>query len=61
MPLKIDRIVLRPHCARDIQKRMSAQFLEFFERGLAVIGFERTESAGAYLLGQSKGANAAKD
>jgi len=61
MPLKIDRIVLGPHRARDIQKRVSAQFLEFFESGLALIGFERTEDAGVYLLGQWEGANATKD
>jgi len=50
-----------PHCAREIQKRVSDQFLEYFERGLAVIGFERTDDAGVYLLGQWEGANAAKD
>jgi len=61
MPLKVDRIVLRPHLARDIHKRVSGQFLEFFGRGLTVIGFERTEDAGVYLLGQWEGDHAAKD
>lgn len=50
-----------PQSAREIQERVSDQFLEFFQRGLAVIGFERTESSGVYLLGQWEGANAATD
>jgi len=41
-----------PREARRIQQRVSEQFLELLGRGLAVIGFERTESAGAYLLGR---------
>ena len=40
-----------PKQAREIQKSVSEQFLKAFDRGLAVIGFERTEDAGAYLLG----------
>jgi len=54
MPLKIDRIVLGPHCARELQKRVSDQFLEYFESN-------RPKGPGAYLLGQWEGANAAKD
>lgn len=50
-----------PQSAREIQKRVSDQFLEFFQRGLAVIGFERTEGSGVYLLGRWEGANAATD
>jgi predicted GNAT superfamily acetyltransferase len=37
--------------ARDIQKRASQRFLDCFEQNLAVIGFERSERAGTYLLG----------
>jgi predicted GNAT superfamily acetyltransferase len=40
-----------PSRARDIQKRMSDSFLEYFSRDLAVIGFERGERESAYLLG----------
>ena len=36
--------------AREVQKRVSDQFLEYFSKGLAVIGFERTPEAGVYLL-----------
>jgi predicted GNAT superfamily acetyltransferase len=40
-----------PKKAREIQKKVSEQFMEHFGRGLAVIGFERSEAAGTYLLG----------
>jgi len=50
-----------PTAAREIQKAISEQFLECFFRGLAVIGFERTEEAGVYLLGHWEGANAVAD
>jgi predicted GNAT superfamily acetyltransferase len=50
-----------PERAREIQKAVSEQFLECFFRGLAVIGFERSEHAGIYLLGQWEGANAVID
>jgi predicted GNAT superfamily acetyltransferase len=36
--------------AREIQKRVSEQFQEFFSQNLAVVGFERTSTAGTYLL-----------
>lgn len=39
-----------PPRAREIQKRVSDQFLEYFSQGLAVTGFERTATAGVYLL-----------
>jgi predicted GNAT superfamily acetyltransferase len=39
-----------PAQAREIQKRVSAEFLEKFAKGLAVTGFERTHEAGTYLL-----------
>jgi predicted GNAT superfamily acetyltransferase len=40
-----------PERARTIQSEASTQFLEYFQRGLAVTGFESTEEAGVYLLG----------
>src|SRR5262249_28652355 len=40
-----------PRRARDIQQRVSDQFLAAFQRDLAVIGVERTGEAGVYLLG----------
>ena len=36
--------------AREIQKRVSDQFLENFAKGLAVTRFERTPEAGTYLF-----------
>jgi predicted GNAT superfamily acetyltransferase len=41
-----------PACARDIQQKASEQFRAAFDRGLAVIGFERSDQAGTYLLGK---------
>lgn len=38
--------------AREIQQRVSDQFLEYLNKGLAVIGFERSAEAGTYLLGK---------
>ena len=40
-----------PARAREIQKRVSDSFLESFQRGLAVTGFERGHDSSAYLLG----------
>lgn len=40
-----------PPQAREIQKRVSEQFLKNFQNGLAVIGFDRRPHAGAYLFG----------
>ncbi|MGJ5816173.1 GNAT family N-acetyltransferase [Paludibaculum fermentans] len=37
--------------AREIQAGVSEHFLEYFNRGLAVIGFEKTPEFGTYLLG----------
>lgn len=39
-----------PERAREIQRRVASEFLEHFSRNLAVTGFERSPSAGAYLL-----------
>lgn len=38
--------------AREIQKRVSAQFVQYFGKGLAVVGFERGGDRGTYLLGK---------
>jgi predicted GNAT superfamily acetyltransferase len=38
--------------AREIQKSIGEQFARWFDRGLAVIGFERTPETGTYLLGR---------
>jgi predicted GNAT superfamily acetyltransferase len=40
-----------PHRVREIQSRVSEQFLSCLDQGLTVIGFERTKEAGIYLLG----------
>jgi len=41
-----------PARARVIQQQASEQFRAAFDRGLAVIGFEKSKEAGTYLLGQ---------
>ncbi len=41
-----------PDRARQIQQRAGEEFRSAFDRGLAVIGFERSEQAGTYLLGK---------
>ncbi len=41
-----------PKRAREIQLRISEEFRAAFASNLAVIGFERTEAAGTYLLGK---------
>jgi len=41
-----------PKRAREIQAAVSEQFLAHLGRGLAVIGFERTDQAGVYLVGE---------
>jgi hypothetical protein len=41
-----------PQRAREIQKRVSEEFDRHFQAELAVIGFEKTDEAGRYLLGQ---------
>ena len=40
-----------PKRAREIQKGISEQFLESFDRKWAVIGFERSDDFGTYLVG----------
>jgi predicted GNAT superfamily acetyltransferase len=39
-----------PDRAREIQAKNAKRFLDAFSRGLAVTGFERTETEGTYLL-----------
>ena len=39
-----------PRQAREVQKRVSGEFLEHLSRGLEVTGLERTPVAGVYLL-----------
>ena len=41
-----------PACAREIQQKANEQFRAAFDRGLAVIGFEKSEQAGTYLMGK---------
>jgi len=41
-----------PKRAREIQLKASEEFRDAFDRELAVIGFEKSEEAGTYLLGQ---------
>jgi len=52
VPTNIDALRREdPKEARRIQQAISEQFLSHFAKGLAVIGFEKSERAGAYLLG----------
>ena len=41
-----------PKRARAIQERAGEEFRSAFDRGLAVIGFDKSQEAGTYLLGQ---------
>ena len=41
-----------PLCAREIQQKASEQFRAALDLGLAVIGFEKSEQFGTYLLGK---------
>ena len=55
VPIEIAQIRSRePKRARTIQSEISAQFERHFERGLAVVGFERTPEHGTYLLAPYK-------
>ncbi|MGQ9918919.1 MAG: GNAT family N-acetyltransferase [Bryobacteraceae bacterium] len=52
IPSEIAEIRCRdPEKAKAIQAEASDQFEEFFRRGLAVTGFEKTPEAGVYLFG----------
>lgn len=53
VPAAIDEIKRQdPRKARDIQKSISDKFLENLDRGLTVVGFERSTEFGTYLFGQ---------
>jgi predicted GNAT superfamily acetyltransferase len=53
VPAEIDVIRREePRRAREIQKSLGTRLTSAFDRGLAVIGFERSESSGTYLLGR---------
>jgi len=41
-----------PERAREIQAGVAEQFEKYFDAGLAVIGFEKTETTGNYLMGR---------
>jgi predicted GNAT superfamily acetyltransferase len=52
VPFAIDSLKRNdPAQAREIQKRVSGEFLDYFSKDLAVVGLERTADAGIYLLG----------
>jgi predicted GNAT superfamily acetyltransferase len=53
VPANIDAVLKAdPQSAKDIQATVGEQFQEHFRAGLAVIGFEKTDETGTYLLGQ---------
>jgi predicted GNAT superfamily acetyltransferase len=53
IPNDIDRLKKEePHEARTIQAKATDQFLANFEKGLAVVGFEKSDTAGSYLFGE---------
>ncbi len=53
VPLEIAKIREQdPKRAQDIQRSVAGQFDEHFRQRLTVIGFEREDHAGTYLLGQ---------
>ena len=54
-PFDIDAIRKRDMArAREIQRRMSDQFVAHFNNGLMVVGVERTERASVYLLARDE-------
>ena len=56
VPFDIDSIRKRDLArAREIQRRVSDQFVSHFNNGLMVVGVERTERAGVYLLARDEG------
>jgi len=53
LPLDMPEIRLQnPERAREFQQKAADQFLASFQRGLAVIGFEKSTDTGTYLLGK---------
>jgi predicted GNAT superfamily acetyltransferase len=55
IPNEIDRLKREdPRAARAVQSEASGKFVENFGKGLAVVGFEKSEIAGTYLFGEWK-------
>lgn len=53
VPASIEKLRAEdPKLAREMQQEISEQFLEHFDDGLAVIGVEKSPTAGVYLLGR---------
>jgi len=55
IPVPAEIAILRrsdPKRARQIQEEISSRFEEYFARGLAVVGVERSADGGAYLFGR---------
>ena len=55
IPVPAEIAILRrsdPKRARQIQQEISSRFEEYFARGLAVVGVERSADGGAYLFGR---------
>jgi predicted GNAT superfamily acetyltransferase len=53
VPLEVAALrYTQPEKAREIQRAVSDRFQELLGRGLTVIGLERSETAGTYLLGK---------
>lgn len=53
VPAAIDRLRTEdPRQARQIQERVSGEFQKHLERGLTVVGLERSADAGVYLLAE---------
>jgi predicted GNAT superfamily acetyltransferase len=48
----VDIRATAPARAREIQQKAGDQFQAAFDRGLAVIGFEKSDHAGTYLIGK---------
>ena len=53
IPSDIDRLKREdPQAARIVQFAATEQFLEHFAKGLAVVGFDRSDTVGSYLFGE---------
>ena len=51
VPVNIGKLrSTNPKQAREVQQRVSDRLLDSFNRGLAVVGFDRSDDAGTYLL-----------
>jgi len=55
IPIPHDILLMKrsdPEQARDIQQNIRQRFQDLFASGLAVVGFERSQNSGNYLLGR---------